>query len=103
MYAVIRTGGKMYRVEEGQKLKIEKLEVETGSKVDFDEILFIQEGEKSHIGTPSVEKGKVSASVLSHGRRKKIEIIKFKRRKNYRRQMGHRQHYTEVQIDKISA
>jgi large subunit ribosomal protein L21 len=103
MYAVIRTGGKMYRVEEGQKLKVEKLEVEAGSNYDFNEILFIQDGDKSHVGTPSLNTGKVSASVLSHGRHKKIEIIKFKRRKNYRRQMGHRQHYTEIKIDKISA
>lgn len=101
MYALIRTGGKMYRVEEGQQLRVEKLDAEPGSKVEFEEVLLIRDGDKVKIGAPLVSKSKVTAEVIEHGRHKKIDVIKFKRRKNYRRKIGHRQHFTALKIDKI--
>ncbi|HHJ11748.1 MAG TPA: 50S ribosomal protein L21 [Chromatiales bacterium] len=103
MYAVIATGGKQYRVAEGDTLRIEKLDAEEGSTVEFDTVLMVGEGEDVKIGTPVVEGARVSATVKAHGRGKKIEIIKFRRRKHHRKQMGHRQDYTEVQITGISA
>jgi large subunit ribosomal protein L21 len=102
MYAVISTGGKQYRVAEGQTLKIEKLSLDVGSKVDFDQVLMVVDGDKFNIGKPYVSGGKVIATVISQGRGKKIEIIKFRRRKHHRKQMGHRQYFTEVKIEKIS-
>ncbi len=103
MYAVIKTGGKQYKVSEGETLKIEKLTAEVGGTVAFDDVLLVADGEDIKVGTPRVEGGKVSATVVSHGRGKKVMIIKFKRRKHYRKQAGHRQSYTEVQITGISA
>ncbi len=103
MYAVIKTGGKQYKVSEGETLKIEKLTAEVGGTVAFDDVLLVADGEDIKVGTPRVEGGKVSATVVSHGRGKKVMIIKFKRRKHYRKQAGHRQAYTEVQITGISA
>jgi large subunit ribosomal protein L21 len=102
MYAVIESGGKQHRVEPGEVLKLEKLNVDEGSTVDFDKVMMIGEGESVQIGTPYVEGGKVTAEVVRHGRSDKITIIKMKRRKNYRRQAGHRQYYTEVKIKEIS-
>ena len=101
MYAVIESGGKQHRVEEGEVLKLEKIETPTGKSVTFDKVLMIGSGEDVKIGTPTVKGGKVTAEVLSHGRHDKIKIIKFNRRKNYRRQAGHRQWYTEVKITGI--
>jgi len=103
MYAVIQTGGKQYRVAEGTTLKIEKLELGTGDSVEFDKVLLVQSGEAVKVGAPFIEGGKVSATVLSQGRHKKIKIIKFRRRKHHMKQMGHRQYYTEVRITGISA
>lgn len=103
MYAVIQTGGKQYRVEEGATLKIEKLELGTGDSVEFDKVLMVQSGDAVKVGQPYVEGGKVTATVLSQGRHKKVKIIKFRRRKHHMKQMGHRQYYTEVQITGISA
>ncbi|OOZ41354.1 50S ribosomal protein L21 [Solemya pervernicosa gill symbiont] len=103
MHAVIKTGGKQYRVAEGDKLRVETLPVEEGSSVEFDQVLMISDGDDIKIGTPVVEGGKVTATVTAHGRGKKIEIIKFRRRKHHRKQMGHRQNYTEVEITGISA
>ena len=103
MYAVIQTGGKQYRVEEGESLKIEKLEASAGDTVEFDKVLMLQSGDAVKVGQPFVEGGKVTATVKSQGRHKKIKIIKFKRRKHHMKQMGHRQSYTEVQITGISA
>ena len=103
MYAVIQTGGKQYRVEEGSTLKIEKLEIGVGENVEFDKVLMVQSGEAVKVGQPFIEGGKVTATVKSQGRHKKIKIIKFKRRKHHMKQMGHRQHYTEVQVTGISA
>ena len=102
MYAVIKTGGKQYRVEKEQYLKVEKLDTEVGATVDFDQVLMIADGDKINLGTPVVDGGKVSAEILSHGRGKKINIVKFKRRKHHRKQMGHRQSYTEIKITGIT-
>ncbi len=101
MYAVIETGGKQYRVSEGQAIKFEKLAVEPGDKVHFDKVLMIADGDKIQVGAPYITGGKVSAEVLTQGRGKKVKIIKFRRRKHYRRQAGHRQYFTEVKITAI--
>jgi large subunit ribosomal protein L21 len=102
MYAVIFSGGKQYRVIEGQTLKLEKLDVEVGSSVDFDQILMIGNGDDIKIGKPYLKGGKVSAEVIGQGRRDKIHIIKFRRRKHHQKQMGHRQYFTEVKITGIA-
>lgn len=104
MYAVIKTGGKQYRVREGQTLRIESLNAEAGDAVEFDEVLMIGEGADIKIGSPFVEGAKIAATVESNGRGKKVTIIKFRRRKNRSKtKQGHRQNYTEVKIGKISA
>lgn len=102
MYAVFRTGGKQYRASQGDRLRVERLAAEVGDEVEFDEILLVGEGSEVKLGAPLVAGGKVAARVTAQGRGKKIEIVKFKRRKNYKRQQGHRQHYTEVEITSIS-
>ena len=89
MYAVIESGGKQHRVQEGETLKLEKLKIGTGESFDFDKVLLVGAGPDVKIGTPFVEGGKVSAEVVSHGRHKKVTIVKFSRRKHYRKQMGH--------------
>jgi len=103
MYAVIKTGGKQYRVSEGDVLRVEKLEVAEGESFDFDQVLMVGEGADVKIGTPMLDGSKVSAKVTAHGRGKKVRIIKFRRRKHHRKQMGHRQAFTEVEITGISA
>ncbi len=103
MYAVIESGGKQHRVQEGEILRLEKLEVATGENVDFDKVLLLANGDDLTVGAPYVEGGKVTAEVLSHGRGDKVRIIKFKRRKHHDKQMGHRQWFTEVKITGISA
>ncbi|MGV7235745.1 MAG: 50S ribosomal protein L21 [Nitrosomonadaceae bacterium] len=103
MYAVIQTGGKQYRVEEGSTLKVEKLEIGVDESVEFDKVLMVQSGDAVKVGQPFIDGGKVTATVTSQGRHKKVKIIKFKRRKHHMKQMGHRQYYTEVQITGISA
>ncbi len=103
MYAVILSGGKQHRVEEGEVLKLEKLEVATGEEVQFDKVLMVGEGESVKVGTPYVEGSQVTAEVLNQGRGKKISIIKFNRRKHFRKQQGHRQWFTEVKITGIKA
>ena len=102
MYAVIESGGKQHRVNEGETLKLEKIEVATGESVEFDKVLMLGSGEDVKIGRPLVEGGKVTAEVVSHGRHEKVTIIKFNRRKHHRKQAGHRQWYTEVKITGIS-
>ena len=102
MYAVIRTGGKQYRVAEGETFKVEKLNVAAGENVDISDVLLIANGEDVKVGAPVVEGAKVTAEVVSHGRGPKIKIIKFKRRKHHRKQMGHRQWFTEVKITGIN-
>ena len=101
MYAVIVSGGKQHRVVEGETLKLEKIEVETGGKIDFDNVLLVADGDKVKIGEPTVKGAKVTAEVVSHGRHKKVKIMKFKRRKHHMKQMGHRQWFTEVKITGI--
>lgn len=103
MHAVIVTGGKQYRVAEGDTLRVEKLDAETGSTIEFDKVLMVSDGESISIGEPNLEGGKVTATVEAQGRAKKVNIIKFRRRKHYRRQAGHRQYFTEVKITGISA
>ncbi len=101
MYAVIKTGGKQYKVFEGETLKIEKLEVEPGKKVTFNEVLMIANGENVQVGSPLVGKASVEAKVISQGKGKKVNILKFKRRKHSMKQQGHRQLFTEIKIGKI--
>ena len=101
MYAVIKTGGKQYRVSKGSKLKVEKLEIEPDSMINFDNVLMIGEGETVKIGQPYVAGASVTAKVLSQGRGKKIKIVKFRRRKHYMRTQGHRQWLTELEITDI--
>ncbi len=101
MYAVIRTGGKQYKVEEGDILRVEKLEAEKGDTVTFADILLLG-GDEYAIGSPTVKGAQVSASVVRQLRDKKILVFKMKRRKRYRRTIGHRQYLTEVRITKIS-
>ncbi len=103
MYAVIESGGKQHRVEKGEILQLEKLDAATGDKVKFDKVLLVGEGESVKIGKPYVQGGQVTAEVLREGRGDKIKIIKFNRRKHYKRQQGHRQWYTEVKITGIKA
>ena len=103
MYAVIETGGKQYRVSEGQTVYVEKLDVEPGATIDLDKVLMVSDGSSVNIGTPYVSGGKVSATVEKHGRGDKVRIIKFRRRKHYRKQMGHRQYFTALKITGISA
>lgn len=102
MYAVIATGGKQYKVSEGDVIRIETLAAAENDEITFDKVLLVADGDNVNIGAPYVDGGKVSATVNGHGRGKKIEIVKFKRRKHYRRQMGHRQNFTEVKITGIS-
>lgn len=103
MYAVIKTGGKQYRVSQGDKLRIESLQAAEGESITIDDILMIGEGENVTIGSPMVANASVNATVLSHGRGKKVTIIKFRRRKHHRKQMGHRQNFTELEITGINA
>ena len=103
MYAVIVTGGKQYKVREGERLRVEKLPATAGETVEFDQVLMVSDGDAVKVGRPYVDGGRVSATVNAHGRGDKINVIKFKRRKNYLRRMGHRQSFTEVTITGIAA
>lgn len=103
MYAVIISGGKQYRVKEGDVLKLETLPGEAGDTINFEQVLAIGEGDSVKVGLPFVKGGTVAGKVLAHGRHKKIQIIKFRRRKHHMKTQGHRQNYTEVEITKITA
>jgi large subunit ribosomal protein L21 len=103
MYAVIKTGGKQYRVSKGAVLRVEKLDAAAGDKVEFDQVLLVGEGKDVTIGTPFVEGGKVEATIQAQGRGRKIDVVKFKRRKNYKRFHGHRQAYSEIRVTDIVA
>lgn len=103
MHAVFVTGGKQYRAAEGDVLRVEKLAVDEGASIDFDKVLVVSDGETVKIGEPYVAGGKVTATVQAQGRGKKVKIIKFRRRKHHRKQMGHRQSFTELKITGISA
>ena len=102
MYAVIESGGKQHRVKEGETLKLEKIEAATGDTFEFERVLLVGGGEAVKVGTPLVEGSTVTAEVVAHGRHQKIKIIKFNRRKQHRKETGHRQWYTEVKITGIS-
>ncbi|PLW67567.1 50S ribosomal protein L21 [Pseudohalioglobus lutimaris] len=103
MYAVIEAGGKQHRVAEGETLKLEKIEAATGETIEFDRVLMVGAGESVKIGKPVVDGSKVTAEIVAHGRHKKVKIVKFNRRKHYRKETGHRQWFTEVKITGISA
>ena len=103
MYAVFQSGGKQHRVSEGQTLRLEKLDVETGATVEFDKVLLVANGEDIKVSAPLVEGGKIVAEVVQHGRGDKVKIVKFRRRKHSRKQQGHRQWFTEVKITGINA
>ncbi|HYG12634.1 MAG TPA: 50S ribosomal protein L21 [Methylophilaceae bacterium] len=98
MYAVIKTGGKQYRVTPGLKLKVEKLAGEVGSNVVIDQVLMLADGDNVTIGAPLIAGASVPATVVGHGRGDKVRIFKMRRRKHYRKTQGHRQDYTEIQI-----
>ena len=102
MYAVVSTGGKQYKVAQGDVCRIEKLDAEEGAAVELDKVLLIADGDKINIGTPLVSGGKVTAVVKTHGRADKVEIMKFRRRKHHQKRTGHRQHYTEIEITGIA-
>ena len=103
MYAVFATGCKQYRAVTGDILKIEKLDAEKGATVELDQVLMVGEGEDVKVGSPFLKGGKVTATVVEHGRGEKIRIIKFHRRKHHRKQMGHRQDFTRIEITGIAA
>ena len=102
MFAVIKTGGKQYLVSPGDKIKIEKLNAEQGEKVEFPEVLLLEKNKKIEIGTPLVKGAKVIGKVLAQGKAKKVIVFKYKAKKRYKKKMGHRQFFTEVEITKIT-
>ncbi|MBF8982163.1 50S ribosomal protein L21 [Lutibacter sp. B2] len=101
MYAIIETGGKQYRVQEGDTLFVEKLDVTEGSTVEFDKVLVVSKEGQLTVGTPAVEGAKVSATVVENGKAKKVIVFKYKAKKDYRKKQGHRQPFTKITIDKI--
>jgi large subunit ribosomal protein L21 len=103
MYAVIKTGGKQYRVCAGQKLKVEQIPAEVGAEITLDQVLMLGEGESVKVGAPLVAGATVKCTVVSHGRHDKVKIFKMRRRKHYQKHQGHRQNYTELRIDTIAA
>jgi large subunit ribosomal protein L21 len=102
MYAVLKTGGKQYRVQPGDRLRVEKLEVSPGDAISLDQVLMVVDGASVRVGKPFLDGASVSAVVKEHGRGDKIRIVKFRRRKHYRKQMGHRQHYTLLEVTSIA-
>jgi large subunit ribosomal protein L21 len=103
MYAVIKTGGKQYRVCAGQKLKIEQIPADIGQEISLDQVLSVGEGESLQIGAPFVAGASVRATVLAQGRHDKVKIFKMRRRKHYQKHQGHRQNYTEIRIEAVAA
>ncbi len=103
MYAVIATGGKQYKVTKGETLRVEKLAGEEGDSVKLDKVLMIADGDKLSVGSPTLDKASVTATIKAQGRGDKVEIIKFRRRKHSRTQAGHRQSYTEIEVTDIKA
>ena len=101
MYAVIKSGGKQYKVAAGEKLKIEQIPSQIGEKISLDQVLMVSQGDKVSVGSPLVNGAVVSATVLAHGRADKVKIFKMRRRKHYQKRQGHRQNFTEVMIDEI--
>ena len=102
MYAVIKTGGKQYRVSPGESIKVETIEADVGSTVVLDQVLMVADGDAVKVGSPLVAGAKVSATVVSHGRGPKVRIFKMRRRKHYQKTQGHRQNYTEIRVDAIN-
>ena len=102
MYAVIKTGGKQYRVSPGESIKVETIEADVGSTVVLDQVLMVADGDAVKVGSPLVAGAKVSATVVSHGRGPKIRIFKMRRRKHYQKTQGHRQNYTEIRVEAIN-
>ncbi|MGM0564647.1 MAG: 50S ribosomal protein L21 [Pseudomonadota bacterium] len=102
MYAVIKTGGKQYKVAEGQTVRVEKIDAEAGSAVEFDQVLMIANGDDVKVGAPGIDGATVKGEVAAQGRGKKVEIIKFRRRKHSMKRQGHRQYYTDVKITGIN-
>jgi large subunit ribosomal protein L21 len=102
MYAVIKTGGKQYKVSAGEKLKIESISAQVGAQIEIDQVLMVADGDNITTGTPLVSGAVVKATVVSHGRGEKIKIFKLRRRKHYRKTLGHRQNYTEIEINGIT-
>ena len=103
MYAIVKTGGKQYKVREGDILRVEKLTGDVGSEISFEDVLMFSDGETVTVGQPKVDSVTVSGHIVAQGKSKKIIVFKYKRRKRYRRKQGHRQHYTAIQIDSIKA
>ena len=103
MYAVVKTGGKQYKVAPGEKLKVEQLPADVGAEVILDQVLLVGEGESVQMGLPIVAGATVRATVVSHGRHAKVKIFKMRRRKHYQKHQGHRQNYTEIKIEAIVA
>lgn len=103
MYAVIQTGGKQYRVAEGDRLRVEKIAAEAGEAIELDRVLMVVDGEHVTLGKPFIEGGKVMATVQTHGRGKKVKIVKFRRRKHHLKRQGHRQWFTDLRITGINA
>jgi large subunit ribosomal protein L21 len=103
MYAVVKTGGKQYRVVAGEKIKVEQIPADVGAEITLDQVLMVGEGESVKIGAPLVAGAKVTAKVVAHGRHDKVNIFKMRRRKHYQKHQGHRQNYTELEIAGISA
>jgi large subunit ribosomal protein L21 len=101
MYAIIRTGGKQYRVKAGEQLRVEGLEGDVGASISFGEVLMVGEGDSVKLGAPLLSGAAVKATIVSHGRGDKVKIFKMRRRKHYQKTQGHRQSYTEVRIDTI--
>ncbi|HET9113143.1 MAG: 50S ribosomal protein L21 [Burkholderiales bacterium] len=103
MYAVIKTGGKQYRIVAGEKIKVEQIPADVGSEIVLDQVFMLADGSDIKVGTPLVNGAKVTATIISHGRHDKVRIFKMRRRKHYQKHQGHRQNYTEIQISGISA
>ncbi|MDR0805384.1 MAG: 50S ribosomal protein L21 [Enterobacteriaceae bacterium] len=103
MYAVFQSGGKQHRVSEGQTVRLEKLDIATGETIEFDQVMMVANGDDVKIGAPFVDGSKIKAEIVAHGRGDKVTIVKFRRRKHYRKQQGHRQWFTDVKITGISA
>ncbi len=102
MYAVVKTGGKQYKVTKGEVIKVEKLMADVGSEIDLDQVLMVIDGDNVQIGTPLIENAVVKAKVLEHGKDKKVIVFKKKRRKGYKKKRGHRQHFTTLEIQDVT-
>ena len=103
MYAVIKTGGKQYRVASGEKIKVEQIPADIGTEITLDQVLMVADGDKVSVGAPLVTGATVTAKVIAHGRGEKVRIFKMRRRKHYQKRQGHRQNFTEIEIGAIKA